>query len=152
MAETTGKVRFIALMDLRRRREDECRVQVGRLERQRADLLSARAARVEERAAAAAFSTDPALHEIYAAYWQRVELLLAEDDRRIAATEAAIVKARAELIEAHRETTVIGKLQDLDRRELARATERRERRRMDEFAGSRFIATTTAATTGEALP
>jgi flagellar export protein FliJ len=142
-------VRFIALMDLRRRTEDECRRTVGRLERQRADQIASREALVAERAATAASAIDPALHEVFAAYWRRIEVALHDHDRRIAQTDAEIVKARAELVEAHRATTVIGKLQDLDRRAMARAADRRERRHMDEFAASRH---TIASTAGGATP
>lgn len=153
MAETVKKVRFIALMELRRRREDDCRRLVGQLERQRAELMAGREALAAERVAAAAFASDPAFHEVYATYWRRIEGELREREKRILQTEAEIAKARTELVEAHRETTVVGKLQDIDRREMTRAAERSERRRLDEFAGSRHIAASTAAsTTEEAVP
>lgn len=142
------KVRFIALADLRRQHENDCRRRLGQLERQRLDLVERRSQLIQEREAAAGAVINPGLHEIYACFWIRIEADLTQIQQTLVGVETAIAKVRGELAEAHRAVKVIEKLQERDRLRFAREADSRDRRRLDEFAGFRHLIAATAGEVG----
>lgn len=131
--------RFAVLLNLRREQEETCRRELGRRERDRADLSERRTGLLAARDSAAGSVVAPALHEVYGAYWLRLTGEVAALDQRIVEAETAIAAARDALIEARRTVRSIELLQERDRREHARRHERRERRRLDEFAAVQHI-------------
>lgn len=133
--------RFTALLDLYRREEDEARRALGVLERQRVEQFERRAAIGREREAAAS-AAPLALRDQLERFWARTGQELRGVESAIAATDAAIATARATLADAHRKVAIFEKLRERDRRVALRAGERREARRLDEFAARRFVATT----------
>jgi flagellar biosynthesis chaperone FliJ len=125
--------RFATLIELYRNQEEEARRELGRRERRRADLLAERERLLAERLAAA-IAVDPAMHEQYLVWWRTVDVRLAGLDRDLKAIDQALAEARAELIAAHRRTTTIAKLRELDDARAEQAVERRRQRANDEFA------------------
>lgn len=124
-------------MELRQQHESDCRRTVGLLEQQRAEFVELHTQKTQERLNAAEGLSDPSLHEIFSDFWKRVEHELKAIEKDIATIDARIIKAREALIEAHRESVVIAKLQERDKLAMQRDAERRERRFLDDFAGAR---------------
>jgi flagellar export protein FliJ len=125
--------RFAALFSLYQSQEDEARRAIGNAERRRADLTIERERTAAARVAAAS-SVSAALHEQYLAWWQSVELRLIALDQDLAKAEHALGEARVALIAAHRRTTTIAKLRELDQAADNARAERRRQRANDEFA------------------
>lgn len=125
--------RFATLIELYRNQEEEVRRELGRRERRRFELLAERERLCAERLAAA-LTVDPAMHEQYLAWWQTIDAVIAGLERDLKAIEQALTEVRAELIAAHRRTTTIAKLRELDDARAEHAAERRRQRANDEFA------------------
>lgn len=126
-------IRFTAVHTLYVQQEDTAKIELGRRERRRVDMLAARAA-IATRQLAAAQDVSPQQHEQYLAYHRSQQLLLIQHDAALAAQDVAIAEARDVLANAHRQLTSIVKLRERDRHADAKRDERREQRRNDDRA------------------
>ncbi len=129
------KPRFQTLADLAHRREDEARKRVGVAERLRAEQVERIAAIERERDGAA--PGGPALREIYAAFYRRLEAQIAVQRQALTQREKDVETARAELIEAHRDSAIWTKLRERDAQTIAAASERRLAKELDDFGARR---------------
>lgn len=129
------KPRFKVLADLALRREDEARRLVGQRERERAE----RAEQVEalELARRAAAPETLALRDLYATWWRAQEELIRAAHAQLAAADAALEKARADLREARRTTLTWAKLRERDAEAIRIELERKQAREIDDLAATR---------------
>lgn len=128
------KQRLGTVLDLRRAAEDAARREVGRLERERAELAGARAARERALAEAGRAGVPAGMRELLAAYVLAMRRALAEDDLQLAAQDGRIAAARAALAQAHRDVKAIEAIRARDAGQAARLAARREARANDEHA------------------
>ena len=126
-------IRFTAVHTLYVQQEDAAKIELGRRERRRVDLLAARAA-IAARQVSAAREVTPQQHEQYLAYHRAQQVLLTQHDAALAAQDIAIGEARDALAEAHRRLATITKLRERDAHADAKRDERREQRRNDDRA------------------
>jgi flagellar export protein FliJ len=143
--------RFTALLELHHRHEDEARRRLGALERDRAAQVERLAALAAQRLAAGT-AVAPALREQLGRFWARIGAEMRGVEAAIATTDAAIATARVTLAEIHRQVATFEKLRERDRLAAGRAAERREARRLDEFASRRSAAHPSAVARPEARP
>ena len=126
-------IRFTAVHTLYAQQEDAAKIELGRRERRRVDLVAARAA-IAARQANAARDVTPQQHELYLAYHRAQQLLLIQHDVAVASQDVAIAEARDALADAHRRLATITKLRERDSHADAKRDERREQRRSDDRA------------------
>lgn len=143
-------IRFTAVHTLYVQQEDAAKIELGRRERRRVDMLAARAA-IAARQVAAAHGVAPEQHEQYLAYHRAQQTLLIQHDAALAAQDVAITEAREALAEAHRRLATIGKLRERDRHADVKRDERREQRRNDDRAAL-VIALTASSASPTASP
>ena len=129
------KPRFHTLADLAHRREDEARKRVGLAERARAEQAERIVALERERDGVDAGA--PALRDVYAAWWRRLDAQVAAARQLLATRDKEIETARAELVEAHREAAIWDKLRERDALTIAAAAERRSAKELDDFGARR---------------
>ena len=135
-------IRFATVLALYSRDEDAAKVELGRRERRRADLIAERTA-IADALLAAGQDVAHDQHEQYLVFWRSEQARIQRADAAISAADAAIDEARKVLAEAHRKRTTIEKLRTRDAQADARRHERREQRQSDERAA--VAAATTAA-------
>src|ERR1043165_3963707 len=141
-------LRFSALVTLHETQEREARRRVGELERRREDLTARIAALLHERHDATATAGLMARDQL-TRYWVHIEgqVRLLQDG--LGRLEQEIATARTLLAEAHRTLEVCRKLQERDAAEQARQAERRDARRLEEFAARQFHERRAATTTAQ---
>jgi flagellar export protein FliJ len=130
-------LRFSALVSLHETQEREARRRVGELERRREDLVVRINGLLHERHDAAA-TAGLAARDQLTRYWIHVEAQVRMLQEGLGRLEHEINAARALLAEAHRNLEVFRKLQERDALERARQAERRDARRLEEFAARQF--------------
>jgi flagellar export protein FliJ len=128
------KPRLTVVLDLRRSVEDGARRELGRLERERADLVAVRDRHEAGLLAAAAAGAMVSLREQLAAFCSATRAAIAAQDARITAQDRTIEAARNALAAAHRDVKAIEAIQARDARIAAQAQLRREARANDEHA------------------
>lgn len=126
-------IRFTSVHTLYVQQEDTAKIELGRRERRRVDMLAARTA-IATRQLAAARDVTPQQHEQYLAYHRAQQMLLTQHDTALAAQDVAIAEARDALADAHRRLATIIKLRERDSLMDAKRAERREQRRNDDRA------------------
>ena len=136
-------IRFTAVHTLYIQAEDAAKIELGKRERRRADMLVARAA-IATRQQAAARDVTLEQHELYLAYHRTQQALLTQHDAALAAQDVAITEARTALANAHRQRTTIAKLRERDAISNRRQDERREQRRADDRAALAMVFGTAA--------
>ena len=124
-------IRFTSVNTLYVQHEEAAKIELGRRERRRVDMLAARAA-IAARQLSAAHGVAPEQHEQYLAYHRAQQTLLIQHDAALAAQDVAIAEARDALANAHRQLTTIVKLRERDRHADVKRDERREQRRNDD--------------------
>jgi flagellar export protein FliJ len=130
-------LRFAALVTLHETQEREARRRVGELERRRGDLMDRLDRLVHERHDAAA-TAGLAARDQLTRYWIHVEAQVRMLQDGLNRLDQEIIAARTLLAEAHRNLEVFRKLQERDAAEQARRGERRDARRLEEFAARQF--------------
>lgn len=130
-------LRFTALVTLHETQEREARRRVGELERRREELTGRINALLHERHDAAATAGLMARDQL-TRYWVHIEAQVRQLQDQFARLEQEINTARMLLAEAHRNLAVFRKLQERDAAEQARQAERRDARRLEEFAARQF--------------
>jgi flagellar export protein FliJ len=133
-------IRFTAVHTLYLQQEEAAKIELGRRERRRSEMLAARAV-IAARLQAAAANVTPQLHEQYLAYFRAQQLVLAQHDAALATQDTAISDARTLLAQAHQQRTRIAKLRERDRLDERKCDERREQRRNDDRAALSLILT-----------
>jgi flagellar export protein FliJ len=133
-------IRFTAVHTLYLQQEEAAKIELGRRERRRSEMLAARAV-IAARLQAAAANVTPQLHEQYLAYFRAQQLVLAQHDAALATQDAAINDARTLLAQVHQQRTSIAKLRERDRLDERKRDERREQRRNDDRAALSLILT-----------
>ncbi|HAT09142.1 MAG TPA: hypothetical protein DCS97_00760 [Planctomycetes bacterium] len=128
------KPRLGVVLELRRSVEDTARRDLGRLERERAEMVAVRERHEAGMLAAAAAGAMVHLREQLAAYCSATRAAIAAQEARLAAQDRAIEAARNALASAHREVKAIEAIQARDARIAAQVQLRREARANDEHA------------------
>lgn len=128
------KARLGIVLEIRQAAESAAKREVGKLERERAELTTRRAARLRELEGAGAAQVVPALREQLAAYIGSLRRALVEDAARIAAHDKLIDAARGVLAQAHRDVKAIEAIRARDAAAAAKRMERHEARANDEHA------------------
>lgn len=131
-------IRFTAVHTLYLQQEDAAKIELGKRERRRSEMLAARAS-IAARLLTAANNVGPELHEQYLAYYRAQQAVLAQHDAALAAQDKAISEARTVLQLAHQQRTSIAKLRERDRLEDFKRDEKREQRRNDDRAALTMI-------------
>lgn len=130
-------LRFSTLVTLHETQEREARRRLGELERRREDIVQRIDALLHERHNASStvgvFARDQLTR-----YWMHVEAQVRTLQESHVRLEQEIATARMILAEAHRNLEVFRKLQERDAEERARQAERRDARRLEEFAARQF--------------
>lgn len=126
-------IRFTSVLALYSQEEDAAKIELGRRERRRADLIAERAA-IADALLAAGRDVPHDQHEQYLVFWRAQQTRIQRADSAIAGADAAIEEGRKVLAEAHRKRTTIEKLRARDAQADARRHERREQRQSDERA------------------
>lgn len=130
-------LRFSALVTLHETQEREARRRVGELERRREELVGRIERLMHERHDAAA-TAGLAARDQLTRYWMHVEAQVRVLQEGLGRLDQEITAARTLLTEAHRNLAVFRKLQERDAAEQARRGERRDARRLEEFAARQF--------------
>ncbi len=126
-------IRFTAVHTLYLQQEDAAKIELGKRERRRGEMLAARET-IATRLLTAANNVGPELHEQYLAYYRAQQVVLTQHDAALAAQDKAISEARSILNLAHQQRTSIAKLRERDRVEDLKRDEKREQRRNDDRA------------------
>lgn len=134
-------IRFSSVLALYSQEEDAAKIELGRRERRRAELVAERAA-ISDALLAAGMHVPHDQHEQYQVFWRSEQARIQRADTAIAGADTAIAEGRKVLAEAHRKCTTIEKLRARDAQAEARRHERREQRQSDERAA--VAATTTS--------
>lgn len=127
-------IRFGSVLALYSQEEDAAKVELGRRERRRAELVAERTA-IADALLAAGRDVPHDQHEQYLVFWRAQQARIQRADAAIAGADTAIEEGRKALAEAHRKRTTIEKLRARDAQADARRHERREQRQSDERAG-----------------
>lgn len=130
-------LRFSALVTLYETQEREARRRVGELERRREEMTGRVNALLHARHDAAVTVGLTARDQL-TRYWIHVETQVRMLQEGLGRLEQEINVARTLLAEAHRNLEVFRKLQERDAVERARQAERRDARRLEEFAARQF--------------
>lgn len=128
------KLRLTTVLDLRLAAEDAARREVGRLERERAELSAVRSEHERELHGAGNANVPTGMREVLAAYILAMRSAIADDDIRLAEQDGRIASARAALADAHRAVKAIEAIRARDAQQALRLAARREGRANDEHA------------------
>lgn len=128
------KPRLGIVLELRQSTEDAAKREVGRLERERAELVDLRHAHQHGLDGACQAPIHPALREQLSCFIASMRGAIAAVDARILAHDAKIDTARAALAKAHREVKAIEAIRARDARAATRIQLRHEARGNDEHA------------------
>jgi flagellar export protein FliJ len=131
------RVRFAAVVALHETQEREARRRLGELERRREEVTTRIGALLEQRHQAAV-GIDVRARDQLTRYWMHIEAQVRQLQDGLGRLEQEIASARSLYVEAHRRLGVFRKLQERDAADQAREAERRDARRLEEFAARRF--------------
>ncbi len=130
-------LRFSTLVSLHETQEREARRRLGDLERRREESVQRIETLVHERHDAAATAGLLARDQL-TRYWLHVEAQLHTLQDGLGRLDQEIAAARTVLAEVHRKLEVFRTLREHDAAERARQAERRDARRLEEFAARQF--------------
>lgn len=128
------KLRLSAVLDLRLAAEEAAKRELGRLERERSELVVRRGSHIADIEQAGRSPVPARMREVLSAFILAARRAVAELDGRIAEQDGRIAAARSALAQAHREVKAIEAIRARDAAQAARIALRREARANDEHA------------------